>query len=66
MGPLTYLKGVSFQVCKIKDGNLGVMDKIRLKSYHRTLTFGVLQLFDMVQPRVRENRKKGPIFRLAE
>ena len=43
-------KGVCFQVRKIKVGNLGVLHKTKLEGYH-TLTFGLLQLFNIKQPR---------------
>ena len=34
----------------MKVGNLGVLHKIRLKGDHQTLTYGFMQLVDMVQP----------------
>ena len=39
-----------FQVGLIQVGNLGVMHKIRLEGDNQTLTFGVMQLVDAMQP----------------
>ena len=44
------VKRARFQVPKIKFGNLGVMHKIRLEGDHQTLTIGVVQLVDVMQP----------------
>ena len=39
-----------FQVLYIKVRNLGVLHKIKLGGDHQILTFGFMQLFDMMQP----------------
>ena len=44
-------KGVRFQVCKIKIRNFGAVHKTRLEGYHQSLTFGLMELFDMTQSR---------------
>ena len=45
-------KGVHFQVCIIKVGNLGVMQKPTIEGDHQPLTFGFIQLFDANHPGV--------------
>ena len=57
---------------RLKVGNLGVMHKIRLEGDHQTLTFGVAQLVDAMQPGgAKVNISwgfwvKGPLFRFFE
>ena len=45
------LKGVSFQVQQIKVGNLGVVQKTRIEGDHQTMSFGFMQLLNIMHPR---------------
>ena len=50
MGSSKSQKEACFQACQTKVGNSGFLHKTKLEGDPETLTFGFMQLFDLMQP----------------